>query len=250
MLRLIRTIAQNAAQHRRVIMNDTRSRIFVYDIVLAIVLVVLAACYLMFWQTLVPVDFRRLALHSTWFGTMGGIVISLKGVYDHQPGQAPGWNDGFNLWHFGRPVSGGIVGFMTLVLLQAINPGQAPSEPVVYAAAFILGTQERRFFGFLYEVARLILQVPQEQEAGALTVTEVLPTQGHQDDVIVVRGKGFDSNVTLSLGNSRVQNVRVSSDGTVLAGRAPIAAAAGAVDVVVQNPDGTKATLHNGFTYQ
>jgi len=38
---------------------------------------------------------------------------------------------------------------------MAVNPTATPSEPVVYAIAFIFGTQERRFFNFLSEVAAL-----------------------------------------------------------------------------------------------
>jgi hypothetical protein len=236
--------------NRGVSMSSARRNIFIYDIVLAVVLVAFAACYLMLpaWHGLVPDDFR-LALHATWFGMMGGIVISLKGVYDHAPGLAQGWNDGFDLWHIGRPISGGIVGFMTLVLLYAINPGKEPSAPVVYAAAFILGTQELRFFSFLYEIARLMLQVPQDQESGVLAVIEIQPPHGHQDDVIVVRGKGFTPDVTLSLGGKPVPNLRISSDGTALAGRAP-EQAVGPVDVAVQKPNGTRVVLHNGFTYE
>jgi hypothetical protein len=68
-------------------MNDARRNIFINDIVLAVILVALAACYLVLpaWHGLVPDDFR-LSLHATWFGMMGGLVISLKGVYDHSPG--------------------------------------------------------------------------------------------------------------------------------------------------------------------
>jgi hypothetical protein len=231
-------------------MKDARSNIFIYDMVLAIVLVALAGAYMAqpTWYHAVPDDLR-LAVHATWFGMMGGIVISLKGVYDHAPGLPQAWNDGFNLWHVGRPISGGIVGFMTLVLLYAINPGQQPSSPVVSAAAFILGTQELRFFNFLYEVARLILQVPQDKDNGALTVIEIQPPHGHQDDVVVVRGKGFTPDVILSLGNVQVQAVSVSSDGSALAGRAPAQPALGPVDVVVKKPGGPNAVLHNGFTY-
>jgi hypothetical protein len=76
-------------------------------------------------------------------------------------------------------------------LLSAINPGSEPSQPVLYAAAFILGTQESRFFNFLYEVARIIVQVPKEQEPTGLKVTDIQPIEGHADDVLVIRGQGF-----------------------------------------------------------
>lgn len=226
-----------------------RDKIFFYDVVLIIVLVALAATYLLSSTRygLVP-DSMRLVVHSTWFGMLGGIVISLKGIYDHPVGHTQGWDDGYNLWHFGRPVSGGVVGFMTLVLLQAINPKTSPSEPVLYVASFILGTQERRFFSFLYEVARLILQVPQEQETGALSVAEIQPSQGHANDIMVIRGNGFAPNVTATIGTNVLLNPQVSRDGSVVAGQVPPAPAAGPVTVTVANPNGTHVAVDAGFT--
>ena len=58
-----------------------------------------------------------------------------------------------------------IVGIMTFVLLRAIYPSGTPSVPTFEAAAFILGTQEARFFNFLAKVGELILSVP-ENRAG------------------------------------------------------------------------------------
>jgi hypothetical protein len=227
---------------------NTRTRIFCFDIVLIVLLLALAGCYLGIpaLTALVPAPLR-LPVHSMWFGMLGGIVISLKGIYDHPVGAAPAWDDGFTLWHIGRPVSGGVVGLMTLVLLRVVNQQTEPSEAVLYSAAFILGTQERRFFNFLSEVALLVVHVPEEQEAGGLGITEIRPTQGRRDDIIVIQGRGFDQNVVVRLGDSDVENVRVSSDGTALAGRVA-GTRAGPVDVVLRNPNGTSFTRRDGFT--
>lgn len=231
--------------------HDSTARfwIFVYDVVLALLLVAVAGVYLIRpdWHAMVP-DAQRMVVQATWFGVMGGIVISLKGVYDHGPGLAQPWKEGFNLWHIGRPISGGIVGFMTLVLLNAIGANNTPSQPVVYAGAFILGTQELRFFNFLFEVGRLILQVPERAEKG-FTVLEIQPPQGGHGEVVMVRGQGFTSEATLSLGGVKASDVQVSSDGTAMAARVPAGHAAGLVDVVVAKPDGTHAALVQGFRY-
>jgi hypothetical protein len=53
-----------------------------------------------------------------------------------------------------------IVGIVTYTLFRAIYPTGTPSAPTFETAAFILGTQEQRFFLFLSEVGRLILNVP------------------------------------------------------------------------------------------
>src|SRR6266704_4260885 len=129
-----------------------RVGVFAYNL---IVIAVLAAIGLVYIRNpsayaLTPNELN-IAVRAMWFGALGGIVISLKGVYDHCCSRGE-WDDCFDLWHFGRPISGALTGLITLVLLLAINSAP-PNEPTVYAIAFIFGTQERRFFNFLSEVA-------------------------------------------------------------------------------------------------
>ncbi len=50
-----------------------------------------------------------------WFGSLGGVMISLKGVYEHSPGE---WQDKYDLWHYGRPASGAIAGVMGAYLVK------------------------------------------------------------------------------------------------------------------------------------
>jgi hypothetical protein len=142
----------------------TRGAIFAYDLLLLALLL-----FLGWWYVKNPnsfsfsVDVYNLAIESMWFGSLGGVIISLKGIYDHAGGSDP-WDPSYNLWHLGRPASGAIAGLVTVVLLKVVNNGDLV-RPVVFAAAFIFGTQERRFFNFLYEIARLIVQVPQENSS-------------------------------------------------------------------------------------
>jgi hypothetical protein len=159
----------------------TRPRIFGYDLIVLVVLMLLG-----FWYIKWPDYFSwlspsfKLAVESMWFGSLGGVIISLKGIYDHSGG-SEAWDPSFNLWHLGRPVSGAIAGLMTVVLLMAVSSGKdsALSTPVVYASAFIFGTQERRFFNFLYEVARLIVQVPEEAKTG-FVLSDIQPPGGRR----------------------------------------------------------------------
>ncbi len=239
----------------------TRRWIFAYNILVIIILVMAAVWHVSGFSadgktfshtsdlfgkifTLFPY-----AVRCAWFGALGGVVISLKGVYDHSTADTDAWQNRYNLWHIGRPISGAITGLVTYILLNAVNPGNEPNQPVLYAAAFILGTQENRFFTFLYEVARIIMQVPKEQEPTGLKVTSIQPTEGHADDVLVVRGQGFAPGVTIKLGNSSLGKISVSSDGGAVAGIVP-AGTSGPVDIVVANPDGATVALHDEFTYK
>ena len=151
--------------------------IFLYELAMLCGLVALAFVYYEIGavRDLVPELFQRLPVEVAWFGALGGVAISLKGVYDHPvlqplvppppglpPADAPGtetWDNRWVIWHIGRPFSGMLAGIVTLLLLKAVSTG-APRHAVVLAAAFILGTQERRFFEFLKEVGALIVAVP------------------------------------------------------------------------------------------
>jgi len=224
--------------------------IFLWDLFVIAVLVAVAVWFVdgTIFPALIP-DRYRLPVHCAWFGGLGGVVISLKGIYDHASRTAPDpWNDRFNLWHVGRPISGAITGLVTFVLLLAINPNASPAPPVVYAAAFVLGTQERRFFNFLYEVGRLILQVPNEPASATLGITDVQPPQGHANDVLVVRGSGFAHGFTVKLDGNALANLVVSSDGTAAAGVVP-PHHRGPVTIAVVGPGGHGVVRDGGFTY-
>jgi IPT/TIG domain len=228
----------------------TRPTIFWYDVGVIVLLGVIAIGYFEFRQQVddfVAKPVAALALRAMWFAALGGIVISLKGVYDHAC-MAGGWDDGFSLWHFGRPLSGAIAGLVTVVLLSAINPSGDPSEPVVYAVAFIFGTQEKRFFNFLYEVAKLVVQVPGEQAESGLQVVDVQPQEGKSGTVLMIKGRGFQPGVTVKIGTAGLEMVTVTKDGTGLAGLVPVGPA-GAADVTVTNPGGASIVLSGGFKY-
>jgi hypothetical protein len=124
-----------------------------------LVLAALAALLFAYFEgglaALFPEELRGLPLYAVWFGALGGIVYSLKWV--NTPGP-----EGEGVWYYSRPFSGAIVGGMTFVLLQALTPGATLSAPIVEAAAFIVGIQERRFFELLFRVADVILSVPSE----------------------------------------------------------------------------------------
>jgi len=98
-----------------------------------------------------PEELRGLPAYTAWFGVLGSIAISFKGLSDWGPEENL-WSGRWPLWYLGRPFSGLIVGIVTYVLLRAIYPSGTPSVPTFEAAAFILGTQEAQFFKFLSKV--------------------------------------------------------------------------------------------------
>ena len=85
--------------------------------------------------------------------------------------------------------------------------------------------------------------------AQAPTVTSVSPTSGTTagGTSVSISGTNFVSGATVAFGGTTATNVNVGSSTTITA-TAP-AHAAGAVNVVVTNPNGLSGTLTNGYTY-
>jgi len=83
----------------------------------------------------------------------------------------------------------------------------------------------------------------------APSVTSISPASGGMagGTPVSISGSGFSTRATVSFGGAAAAGVMVIGPGTIDA-QTP-AHVAGAVDVVVTNPDGTFGTLSSGFTY-
>ena len=237
------------AQERRTLTWSWPVGVFLYNLAAISILFGVGVWFLNGGAESADNALHHVAVRCAWCGALGGIVISLKGIYEHGSGkQQKGWDHSYNLWHLGRPVSGAITGVITLVLLQALNPSSPVTPMIAYAAAFILGTQERRFFEFLFQVGRIIVQVPEEKGTDALRITDVQPRRGRADDVIIVCGTAFASGASITIGGRPLGNVTVSGDGTAAAGVVPDHAP-GDVAVAVTNPNGASVSSDGAFTY-
>jgi IPT/TIG domain len=83
----------------------------------------------------------------------------------------------------------------------------------------------------------------------APTVTSIAPASGSTagGTNVTLTGTGFAAGATVTIGGVSATNVQVTSSTTITA--TTPAHAAGAVSIVVTNPDGQSGTLANGFTY-
>ncbi len=83
------------------------------------------------------------------------------------------------------------------------------------------------------------------------TITAITPATGSTDDdettPVVITGTNFQPGATVTFGDVAALNI-VVVNGTTIAMTAPMHAA-GAVNVVITNPDGQSATQVGGFTY-
>ena len=87
-----------------------------------------------------------------------------------------------------------------------------------------------------------------QNSALSTIVTRVAPAVGVPGTSIVITGLGFTNGATVSIGGVPAQNVTFVSATTLTATVAPNIA--GNANVAVSNPDGTTATLKEGFTYE
>lgn len=101
-----------------------------------------------------------------WFGALGGITISLYGVFEHNAH----WQTRWNYWHAARPVVGAIlasVGYLLFVAViqstgTTVTPGSGkPPTVITYdVLAFILGYREETFRTLIKRFVDLFLTPP------------------------------------------------------------------------------------------
>src|SRR5262249_24481546 len=146
-----------------------------------------------------------------WMGALGGVVISLKGVYEHSHALDP-WKNSYNLWHIGRPVSGAISGLIVALLYLLLVPTDKFSPLVLYGISFIFGTQDASFFTFLSTFAGRFL--PDNKPAGAtgVQISSLSPPHASAGAVLTVQGQGFQADAVLKVGSESVQHPTVSVD--------------------------------------
>jgi hypothetical protein len=145
-----------------------RIGIFIYSLVVLAALIVTAFMYYNgAFNSILPAALPRAALVAGWAGSLGGIAISLKGVYDYRserPAEDKGdhrlWSSGLMLWHIGRPFSGIVVGLAVFILLKVAVPSGTPSTASIAAVSFILGMRDKQFFEFVQQIASVIVTTP------------------------------------------------------------------------------------------
>lgn len=117
-----------------------------------------------------PSKFGQLPVEAVWFGAMGGLVISLEGIFKHNRK----WSHSYDYWHYMRPIVGAIMGtlgcLVFIVLAEAAAKGTAAtSNPTFYdVIALGIGYREASFRAL---IGRLIDTVILPPDHGSPTKT-------------------------------------------------------------------------------
>jgi hypothetical protein len=111
-------------------------------------LLVIAVAYVdkVSWLGWLPDPLGPIPLGVPWFGALGGVTISMRGIFRHNAA----WDDSYNLRHVSRPISGAIVGIVAylifVVVIGATGITPKTTGTVVYdLVAFLVGYREDTF---------------------------------------------------------------------------------------------------------
>lgn len=193
----------------------------------------------------------KMFINCMWMGALGGVTISLKGVYEHGNPKDP-WSNAYNLWHIGRPFSGAVAGVIVALLFVVVFPTTGVSRLVLYGVAFIFGTQDAAFFTFLSEFASRFVKTSKPGPAG-VRINAVTPPRGTAGDIVTIVGQGFEADATVKIGSVKIDKYTMTADGTTISGAMPplpgLAAGDHVLDVIVMNPNGTSAAAVGKFTF-
>lgn len=136
---------------------------FVLELVYLIGLLVLGVIYVKEKQFAGFIRDPLGILPVAWFGSVGAVSISLKGVFDHNMN----WNPKWNYWHVARPLTGAVLGSIGyLLFVAAAEAATGPSEEaepaateaiVSYLIGFVIGYREETFRELIKRFTDLIL---------------------------------------------------------------------------------------------
>lgn len=101
----------------------------------------------------------NLPIAVPWFGAVGGCLISLTGIFDHNQD----WDSSYDYWHSLRPLLGAITGgigcLLLLVTTEVATKGPVHSDSVFYdGVAFVFGYAEAAFRSLIKAVTDAVLK--------------------------------------------------------------------------------------------
>jgi hypothetical protein len=112
-----------------------------------------------------PPTLGELPFSVIWFGAVGGLLISLQGIFEHNRK----WYRSYDYWHMLRPVMGAFMGtlgcLIFIVLNNAATTNAAHPNATFYAViALVLGYREGSFRGLVTRLVDTII-VPSEKQS-------------------------------------------------------------------------------------
>lgn len=224
-----------------------RKRIFKIELTYLIVLLFLGLTYFTHrtWLFFVPISFGPIPLGVPWFGALGGVLISLAGVFEHEHD----WDDDFWPWHVARPLIGASVGMISFLIFKtgalAVGPtgnaAEASSNLLYCLIAFVVGYREETFRELIKRLADVLL-TPGNPGGQVPTITGVNPSTAPHGTAtpVVVTGKNLKGTTSVKFGDTPGQIDKADSD-TQLTVTTPVMTGAVDVNMVLTTKAGSAA---------
>lgn len=120
-----------------------------------------------------PAKLGVLPFEIIWFGAIGGLVISLEGIFKHNRD----WRPSYNYWHYMRPIVGAIIGtlgcLVFIVLTEAATTGAAAKpNPIFYSVVALgIGYREASFRALIGRLIDTVILPPSQTSQTSLTKT-------------------------------------------------------------------------------
>lgn len=111
-----------------------------------------------------PSALGPLPIGVVWFGAVGAVVASFRGIFDYNQS----WDSSYNIWHYSRPLLGAVTGSIgALMYWVLLTLGSTTTVTVrtttFYVAAFVLGFADKAFVNLLNSVTSLIINPGKSQ---------------------------------------------------------------------------------------
>ena len=162
----------------------TGRRGFIFVLAL-LYLVVLATIAVLYFMNIIDVRSRvaTVPIGVLWFGAVGGVLISLTGVFEHYAD----WLPSYRYWHIARPLVGSAVAVVAVLIISGRRPcrrrghepttgettgGPGTQDILYYVIAFLVGFKEAAFRELLQRVGEVIIR-PGDSRPVVLTITGV-----------------------------------------------------------------------------
>jgi hypothetical protein len=219
----------------------SRGGVFTVELLFLLALWVMAILY--FAHTIHPRHtIGNMPTAVPWFGAVGGVLISLVGVFEH----SLDWNPHYALWHWGRPFVGATLAVISVLILQTgiLSVGADPhsagaSVALYYIVGFVVGYREETFRELIKRLVDVLLSPGQTAPDPAPTIASITPPSGPAGTPVTIDGSGFVKVLSLKFGDQDAQNVTTESDTRIKATVPPGPAAGTTVSVVVTTKGGT-----------
>lgn len=145
------------------------SRVVIFWLQIAYLAALVAIAYFVNSGTIAVSEmFGPIPRGIVWFGALGGVLISLSGVFEHHKD----WDPSYWPWHVSRPLVGATFACVAVIAFQSgvlaiggsVVTGSSDKFLLYYLVAFVVGYREETFGRLIKRLADVLLEPAEKEE--------------------------------------------------------------------------------------